>query len=94
MLDRLNALLEPNGVLSVNERGVIDGQIPTVIPHANFRYIHLLSSCSDILKKSLCNEIECTHKNVLLSGMAQTKFKKETESDLFSLKIVSTLSRL
>ena len=40
VLDRLNALLEPNGVLSINERGVIDGQIPTVTPHENFRYTH------------------------------------------------------
>ncbi|XP_048240547.1 midasin-like [Haliotis rufescens] len=37
VLDRLNALLEPGGVLSINERGVIDGQIPAIKPHANFR---------------------------------------------------------
>ena len=37
VLDRLNALLEPNGVLSINERGVIDGQISTIKPHPNFR---------------------------------------------------------
>ncbi|XP_077869169.1 midasin [Saccoglossus kowalevskii] len=39
VLDRLNALLEPNGVLSINERGVIDGEIPTIKPHPNFRLI-------------------------------------------------------
>ena len=39
VLDRLNALMEPHGVLSINERGVIDGQIPTIEPHSNFRYI-------------------------------------------------------
>ena len=37
VLDRLNALLEPNGVLSINERGVIDGHIPTIKPHPDFR---------------------------------------------------------
>ncbi|XP_053396218.1 midasin-like isoform X2 [Mercenaria mercenaria] len=37
VLDRLNALLEPHGVLSINERGVIDGEIPTIKPHPNFR---------------------------------------------------------
>ena len=37
VLDRLNALLEPGGVLSINERGVIDGEIPTIKPHPNFR---------------------------------------------------------
>ena len=85
MLDRLNALLEPNGVLSINERGVIDGQIPTVIPHANFRYIHLLSSCSDILKKSLCNEIECTHKNVqdYSAGWRKQNLKKKLNQIFF-----------
>ncbi|KAJ7341746.1 hypothetical protein JRQ81_006597 [Phrynocephalus forsythii] len=37
VLDRLNALLEPGGVLTMSERGVIDGVTPTVTPHSNFR---------------------------------------------------------
>ena len=37
VLDRLNGLLEPNGVLTLSERGVIDGNIPTVSPHPEFR---------------------------------------------------------
>ena len=37
VLDRLNALLEPGGVLTLSERGVIDGEIPTVRPHPEFR---------------------------------------------------------
>nr|XP_015209182.1 PREDICTED: midasin [Lepisosteus oculatus] len=37
VLDRLNALLEPGGALSVGERGVIDGTTPTITPHPNFR---------------------------------------------------------
>jgi midasin len=37
VLDRLNGLLEPGGVLSINERGVIDGEIPVVKPHPDFR---------------------------------------------------------
>lgn len=37
VLDRLNALLEPGGVLTIDERGVIDGQIPSIKPHPNFR---------------------------------------------------------
>ncbi|XP_075718267.1 midasin isoform X3 [Rhinoderma darwinii] len=37
VLDRLNALLEPGGVLTVSERGVIDGTTPTITPHPNFR---------------------------------------------------------
>ncbi|KAG8444766.1 hypothetical protein GDO86_009802 [Hymenochirus boettgeri] len=37
VLDRLNALLEPGGVLSMTERGVIDGSTITITPHPNFR---------------------------------------------------------
>ncbi|XP_016311670.1 midasin-like [Sinocyclocheilus anshuiensis] len=37
VLDRLNALLEPGGALTINERGIIDGTIPTITPHPNFR---------------------------------------------------------
>ncbi|XP_077160450.1 midasin isoform X2 [Paroedura picta] len=37
VLDRLNALLEPGGILTMSERGVIDGVTPTVTPHPNFR---------------------------------------------------------
>nr|CCC89279.1 unnamed protein product [Trypanosoma congolense IL3000] len=37
VLDRLNPLVEPNGMLSVNEQGLVDGQIRVVRPHPNFR---------------------------------------------------------
>ncbi|XP_067273008.1 midasin [Pseudorasbora parva] len=37
VLDRLNALLEPGGSLTINERGIIDGTTPTITPHPNFR---------------------------------------------------------
>ncbi|TKS75776.1 Midasin MIDAS-containing protein [Collichthys lucidus] len=37
VLDRLNALLEPAGSLTINERGVIDGKTPKITPHPNFR---------------------------------------------------------
>ena len=37
VLDRLNALLEPGGVLCVSERGSIDGSIPSITPHQNFK---------------------------------------------------------
>ena len=39
VLDRLNPVLEPNGVLSVDERGVVGGTIPTIVPHPNFRSV-------------------------------------------------------
>ncbi|CBH08836.1 hypothetical protein, conserved [Trypanosoma brucei gambiense DAL972] len=37
VLDRLNPLVEPNGMLSVNEQGLVDGQVRVVRPHPNFR---------------------------------------------------------
>ncbi|XP_077262322.1 midasin [Temnothorax americanus] len=38
VLDRLNGLLEPNGVLSIGERGVdSEGNVITIKPHENFR---------------------------------------------------------
>ncbi|KAJ3134538.1 AAA ATPase midasin [Physocladia obscura] len=37
VLDRLNHLLEPNGVLIVNERGLVNGQVKIIHPHKNFR---------------------------------------------------------
>lgn len=38
-LDRLNGLLEPGGVLTIGERGSIDGHIETVEPHPDFRLV-------------------------------------------------------
>lgn len=37
VLDRLNPLLESKGVLMVNERGLVNGEIQIVKPHPNFR---------------------------------------------------------
>ena len=37
VLDRLNALFERGGVLTVSERGVLDGTVPEVRPHPDFR---------------------------------------------------------
>ena len=37
VLDRLNAMLEPGGVLAISERGVVNGSVPCVTPHPNFR---------------------------------------------------------
>ncbi|KAK7203075.1 hypothetical protein BZA70DRAFT_81081 [Myxozyma melibiosi] len=37
VLDRLNSLLEPNGVLAINEQGLEDGKLRIVKPHPGFR---------------------------------------------------------
>jgi len=49
VLDRLNVLLEPNGCLSLSERGVIGGAVPTVTPHPEFRYDSTVVNCSCII---------------------------------------------
>lgn len=41
VLDRLNSLLEPNGTLTVTERGVINGNIEEIRPHPSFRFVFL-----------------------------------------------------
>jgi midasin len=39
VLDRLNGLCEPGGVLSLSERGPVDGSTQTIAPHPGFRLI-------------------------------------------------------
>ncbi|XP_062522052.1 midasin-like [Corticium candelabrum] len=55
VLDRLNPLLEPNGKLRVDERGVIDGQIVTVTPHKNFRLILTMDCANGELSRAFRN---------------------------------------
>ncbi|VDP26729.1 unnamed protein product [Soboliphyme baturini] len=44
VLDRLNGLLEKDGVLSVSERGMVDGSIPTYKPTPSFRAFFTMSA--------------------------------------------------
>lgn len=37
VLDRLNSLCEPNGQLTLNERGLVQGVVEVIKPHPNFR---------------------------------------------------------
>ena len=53
VLDRLNALLEPGGVLTIDERGAIDGQIPSIKPHPNFRFSYLNYATRAVARKTL-----------------------------------------
>jgi len=53
VLDRLNALLEPGGVLTIDERGVIDGQIPAIKPHPNFRFNYLNNATRAVARKNM-----------------------------------------
>ncbi|XP_049611993.1 midasin isoform X4 [Syngnathus scovelli] len=55
VLDRLNALLEPGGALSINERGVIDGKIPLITPHPNFRLFLTMDPIHGELSRAMRN---------------------------------------
>ncbi|ELT89072.1 hypothetical protein CAPTEDRAFT_156074, partial [Capitella teleta] len=55
VLDRLNGLLEPQGVLSINERGVIDGQVPAIEPHPDFRLILAMDPRNGEISRAMRN---------------------------------------
>ncbi|CAG8487914.1 37837_t:CDS:10, partial [Gigaspora margarita] len=55
VLDRLNSLLEPNGVLMVNENSMIDGEIRMVRPHKNFRLFMTLNPKNGELSRAMRN---------------------------------------
>ncbi|XP_061609171.1 midasin isoform X3 [Phyllopteryx taeniolatus] len=55
VLDRLNALLEPGGSLTINERGVIDGKTPIITPHPNFRLFLTMDPVHGELSRAMRN---------------------------------------
>ncbi|XP_072559009.1 midasin isoform X3 [Paramormyrops kingsleyae] len=55
VLDRLNALLEPGGSLTLSERGVIDGTTPCVTPHPNFRLFLTMDPAHGEISRAMRN---------------------------------------
>jgi midasin len=55
VLDRLNGLLEPNGVLSINEHCGPDGKPKLVKPHPNFRLFMTMDSRFGELSRAMRN---------------------------------------
>ncbi|RWS13574.1 hypothetical protein B4U79_11757 [Dinothrombium tinctorium] len=55
VFDRLNSLLEPNGELNLTEKGVVDGNIPIVKPHPNFRLIIAMDPVNGELSRAMRN---------------------------------------
>ncbi|KAJ1310100.1 hypothetical protein OPQ81_006847 [Rhizoctonia solani] len=65
VLDRLNSLCETDGVLVLSERGTIDGEIPVIIPHPNFRLFMLLNPRYGELSRAMRNRgVEVTMASV------------------------------
>lgn len=55
VLDRLNSLLEVDGCLSVNERGIVDGQVKRVVPHPNFRLFMCMNPANGEISRAMRN---------------------------------------
>ena len=55
VLDRLNSLCEPSGVLVLNERGLVDGKTPVIVPHPNFRLIMCINPQLGELSRAMRN---------------------------------------
>ncbi|KAI0036574.1 midasin [Vararia minispora EC-137] len=55
VLDRLNALCEPSGVLTLNEQGIVNGVVPVVKPHLDFRLIMCVDPQHGELSRAMRN---------------------------------------
>ncbi|KAJ1918062.1 AAA ATPase midasin [Mycoemilia scoparia] len=55
VLDRLNGLLEPKGVLIMNERGMVNGKVKIIKPHPNFRIIMTVDPRAGELSRAMRN---------------------------------------
>ncbi|THH00189.1 hypothetical protein EW026_g2318 [Hermanssonia centrifuga] len=55
VLDRLNSLCEADGMLILNERGAVNGQVETIRPHTNFRLFMCVDSHFGELSRAMRN---------------------------------------
>ncbi|KZV73642.1 hypothetical protein PENSPDRAFT_268056 [Peniophora sp. CONT] len=55
VLDRLNALCEPGGVLTLNEQGIVNGAVPVIAPHPNFRLVMCVDPQHGELSRAMRN---------------------------------------
>ena len=55
VLDRLNSLCEPSGVLTLNERGLVDGVTPVIVPHPDFRLVMCIDPHLGELSRAMRN---------------------------------------
>lgn len=67
VLDRLNSLCEPNGYLTLTERGHVNGAAEIIYPHPDFRLILLIDPRNGELSRAMRNrgvEIHLTEKTI------------------------------
>jgi midasin len=69
VLDRLNSLCEPDGALTLTERGLVDGEPQVLRPHSNFRLFMAMDPANGELSRAMRNRgIEIYLDNVLQAG--------------------------
>ncbi|XP_064402600.1 midasin-like isoform X2 [Halichondria panicea] len=98
VLDRLNALLEPGGVLCLDEKGMIGDSEPLIQPHSDFRLFLTMDPCHGEISRAMRNrgiEVYIHSEESLLNS---AKFSEDLKT-LLHLKTSlhpgsSTLSRL
>ncbi|XP_055890090.1 midasin-like isoform X2 [Biomphalaria glabrata] len=87
VLDRLNALLEPKGILSINERGTVDGVTVNIVPHPQFRLFFAMDPKHGEMSRAMRNRgVEIC----LLGEDDDCPFSKEDVS--FMLQVVGLAS--
>jgi midasin len=57
VLDRLNSVLETGGNLAISERGLLDGEIKTVMPHKNFRIFFAMDPRHGEISRAMRNRV-------------------------------------
>ncbi|XP_034939027.1 midasin [Chelonus insularis] len=88
VLDRLNGLLEPGGVLTVGERGVDnDGRIHTIKPHQNFRLFLTMDPHYGEISRAMRN------RGVEIYLLDHKKSYQENDLDIKSLMYNTGLTR-
>ncbi|GFO05691.1 midasin-like [Plakobranchus ocellatus] len=79
VLDRLNALLEPKGVLTINEKGTVDGEIVTVVPHPNFRLFFAMDPKMGEISRAMRN------RGIEIYMLGETEGEPYSEEDILAM---------
>ncbi|CAG9814437.1 unnamed protein product [Phaedon cochleariae] len=80
VLDRLNALLEPNGVLTISERGVDDtGRMIEIKPHKDFRMFFTMDPKNGEISRAMRN------RGIELYILSENETKTSNEFDRLGL---------
>ncbi|KAI4153338.1 MAG: hypothetical protein LQ340_002377 [Diploschistes diacapsis] len=92
VLDRLNALLEPSGILSVNEHRYADGSPRIVVPHPNFRLFLIMDPRYGELSRAMrnrCVEVYVQSRQNSSLGSAHTLHLDSTLSRWYAVESVN-----